>query len=191
MSQSPNPPAKLKPVTQTTIPGTEVPDISQVNAESERAKQWMSRVAVSTAIMAAGAAISTSFSSGHLNKAMFEQIREADTWNQYQAKSIKHTVLESRIATITALGKEPAADDRATLERYVKEKATLENDAKEVKKASVDHLARYTQLSRASTAMQIGIALAAVALLLRKNIYWALALAAGAVGAGFLVLGFI
>ena len=191
MSQNPTPPAKLKPITDTKIPGTDVPDISQAAAESERAKQWMSRVAVSTAIMAAGAAISTSFSSGHLNQAMFEKIREADTWSQYQAKSIKHTVLESRIATITALGKEPTADDRANLERYVKEKAALDANAKQVKLVYEDHLTRYTKLSRAATAMQIGIALAAVALLLRKNVYWGMALAAGAVGAVFLVLGFI
>ncbi len=191
MSQSPNPSAKLKPITDTTIPGTDVPDISKANAESERAKQWMSRVAVSTAIMAAGAAIGTSFSSGHLNKAMFEQIREADTWNQYQAKSIKHTILDSRIATIVALGKEPSTEDRTTLKRYDEEKTNLEKQAKDVKKVSEDHLTRYTKLSRAATAMQIGIALAAVALLLRKNIYWGLALAAGAVGAVFLVLGFI
>lgn len=191
MSQNPAPPAKLKPITDTKIPGTEIPDVSQASAESERAKQWMSRVAVSTAIMAAGAAISTSFSSGHLNQAMFQQIREADMWSQYQAKSIKHTVLESRIATITALGKEPVPDDRATLARYETEKTEIDAKARTIKAVSENHLTRYTQLSRASTAMQIGIALAAVALLLRKNLYWALALGAGAVGTVFLVLGFI
>jgi hypothetical protein len=46
-------------------------------------------------------------------------------------------------------------------------------------------------MSRAATATQIGLALAAVALLLRKNVFWALALLLGAVGAVFLTLGLL
>ncbi len=182
---------KLRPITDDKIPGTNVPDISHADANSEHARHWMSRVAVSTAVMAAGAAISSSFSSGHLNQAMFEQIREADQWNFYQSKGIKHAVLEGRMETIAAMGKPSSTDDQSTLARYEKEKDEIKADALKHKGIAEDHLRRYTQLGRAATAMQIGIALTAVALLLRRNAYWAMALLAGAIGAAFLVLGFI
>src|ERR1043165_3038741 len=90
--QSPPPPPK--PVTQTRIPGTDVPDVSQAS-EAEKTKRWMALVAGSTAIMACMAAISSSFSTSHLNRAMFEKVAEADQWSFYQAKSIKHDLLES------------------------------------------------------------------------------------------------
>jgi hypothetical protein len=191
MSESSTPPPELRPITDTKIPGTEVPDVSKAEPESERAKRWMSRVAVSTAIMAAGAAISTSFSNWRLNQAMFEHISESDSWNHYQAKSIKHAIMESRLATVTALGKEPGEHERSELARFKDEKDMIEPDARKHEALGADHLTRHRQFSRAATAMQIGIALAAVALLLRKNVYWAMALAAGAVGAVFLALGFL
>jgi hypothetical protein len=191
MSGTPNPPTKLKPITNTKIPGTEVPDVTRADAESDRQKAWMSRVAVSTAVMAAGAAVSTMFSGGHLNQAMFEQIQTADQWNFYQSKGIKHTVLETRLAVVEALGKTPSDQDVATLARYKKEQGDIEGDAKAHEALAAAHLAKYKLNSRAATALQIGIGLAAVALLLRRNIYWVLALAAGAVGAVFLTLSFI
>ena len=189
------PPAKLKPITETKIPGTEVPDVHQAatsdGAENERQKQWMARVAVSTAVMAAVAAIGSSMATGHLNEAMFQQIREADQWSFYQAKGIKETVLEGRIETAEGL-KQPVSDaDRAKLKRYGEEKAGIKKDAESCRALSDGHMRKYTNMSRAATAAQIGIALAAVALLLRKNIFWALSLVAGAVGAAFLIIGLL
>jgi hypothetical protein len=176
MSDTVNTPPKPKLVTEAKIPGTSVPDVNQATGESERQKQWMSRVAVSTAIMAAIAAVSSSMGTGNLNQAMFDQIREADQWSFFQAKGIK----------------EPIADaDRQKLARYAEEKQAIRKDAEACRKSSDDHMRRYVQMSRAATATQIGIALAAVALLLRKNVFWALALLLGAVGAVFLTLGLL
>lgn len=183
------PAPKEKPITGTKIPGTDVPDVTAATAESERQKQWMSRVAVSTAVMAAVAAIGSSLGTGHLNQAMFEQIREADQWSFFQAKGIKEAVLEGRLETAEALKQPVLEGDRQKLKRYAEEKVGIRKEAEECRKRSDMHMRQYTQLSRATTAAQIGIALAAVALLLRKNLFWALALVGGAVGAVFLTLG--
>lgn len=195
MSDSSNTPpqtnSKPKLVTEAKIPGTNVPDVNQATGESERQKQWMSRVAVSTAIMAAIAAMSSSMGTGNLNQAMFDQIREADQWSFFQAKSIKEAVLEGRIETSQALGQPIADADRQKLTRYAEEKQAIRKDAEACRKSSDDHMRRYVQMSRAATATQIGIALAAVALLLRKNLFWALALLLGLTGAAFLALGLL
>ncbi len=183
--------AKPKLVTDAKIPGTNVPDVNQAIGESERQKQWMSRVAVSTAVMAAIAAMSSSMGTGNLNQAMFDQIREADQWSFFQAKSIKEAVLEGRIETAQTLGQTVADADRQKLARYAEEKQAIRAEAEACRKSSDDHMKRYVRMSRAATATQIGIALAAVAILLRKNIFWGLALLLGAVGAAFLSLGLL
>lgn len=184
---------KLKPITDTKIPGTDVPDVtlSPEFRESERQKSWMSRVAVSTSVMAALAAISSSMATGNLNQAMLQQIREADQWSFYQAKSVKESVLESRLETAATLNAPVTDADRAKLARYGQEKETIKKDAQECGKLGQRYMHRYTHTSRAATAAQIGIALAAVALLLRKNVYWALSLIAGVVGAAFFVVGLL
>mgnify|MGYP003386587543 FL=1 len=188
-----NAPSQSKPkiITDTKIPGTQVPDVSQALGESERQKQWMSRVAVSTAVMAAIAAVGSSMGTGHLNQAMFEQIREADQWSFYQAKSIKEAILESRIETAEALKQSVSDADREKLKRYAGEKDGIRKAAEDCKQLSDMHMAKYLKMSRAATAAQIGIALAAIALLLKKNIYWAMAILGGLIGAVYLVMGLL
>lgn len=186
-------PAKLKPITETKIPGTEVPDVHQSapGVEGERQKKWMARVAVSTAVMAAVAAISSSMGTGQLNEAMFQQIREADQWAFFQAKGIKETVLESRLETAEALKIPVTEADRQKLKRYAEEKAGIKKEAEACRIESDAHMRKYTRMSRAATAAQIGIALAAVALLLRKNLFWAMSLVAGTIGLVFLAIALL
>ena len=191
MAETPQTQTPLKPVTDTKIPGTDVPDISQADARTEREKQWMSRVAVSTAVMAAIAAIGSSFGNGHLNEAMFQQIREADQWAFYQAKGIKEAILESRLETATAMGQISSEADIAKLKKYAEDRAAIKKEAEACRTLSEDHMKRYRHMSRAATAAQIGIALAAVALLLRKNSFWAMALLGGAIAAAFLTIGLL
>ncbi|HVU65294.1 MAG TPA: DUF4337 family protein [Phycisphaerales bacterium] len=184
-----------KPITEVRIPGTEVPDVQRATApletDAEKTKRWMARVAVSTAIMAAIAAISSSLATGHLNKAMFETIQEADQWSFYQAKGIKLALLENRLEAAAAAKQTVPVEETNKLARYEQEQAGIKATAIEHQDLSKNHLKRYGHLSRAATAAQIGIALAATAMLLRRNALWALALAAGAVGAVFLVIGLL
>jgi hypothetical protein len=61
-------PTPEKPVTAEKIPGTSVPDVDKAPTADERQRKWMAWVAVSTAVMAAMAAISSSLSGGHLTR---------------------------------------------------------------------------------------------------------------------------
>ncbi len=185
-NQKPNPP---KPVTANKIMGTDIPDVTGAAAGSDALKRWMSRVAVTTAVLATLAAMASSFASSHLNEAMIEQIRASDQWAYYQAKGVKLTVLESKLETLPALGKEITAADTARAERYKAEQTEISTAAKGHEASCQDHRARYRIIGRAITAFQIAIALSAVALLLQRNWFWFISMAVGAVGAAFLTFG--
>ena len=186
-----------KPITDRKIPGTDVPDVSSVpetGGESESQKRWLSRVGVTTAVLAACASVATMFSSSYLNKAMLEQIVTSDSWNYYQAKGVKLAVLESRMETLTALGKPPTEvpgteSDPVRAERYRNEQNEIKAEAEKHKQLASEYQTRHSRLALASTASQIAIAMAAVALLTRKNSFWLLSLVVGLIGIGLLLFG--
>src|SRR5205085_2492443 len=133
--------------------------------------------------------ISSSMSSGHLNEAMIDQIRASDQWAYYQAKGVKGAIVESRIEGAKEVQQAPSAADAERFARYKREQDEIKVEADRHQGDANRHLARYKAMAHAATALQIGIGVAAVALLLRKNVYWVLALVAGGVGAFFLVQG--
>jgi hypothetical protein len=181
---------KLKRISEEKIPGTDIPDVTKAQADPSE-KRWMSRVAVTTAILATFASLATMFATNHLNKAMIEEIKAADQWAFFQAKGIKLAVLESRLELLPALGKPIAPEDTARAERYKKEQEEISGDARAAHGRAANHRARQGRLSNGSTAFQIAIALCAVALLTRKNVFWMLALAGGAVGLVFFAMGLV
>jgi uncharacterized protein (DUF2342 family) len=81
--------------------------------------------------------------------------------------------------------------DEERLARYAREKESIRADAEACRARSEGHLKAHARLSLAATASQIGIALGAVALLLRRNVFWALALAAGSAGIAWLAWGLL
>lgn len=186
--------AREKPITENKIPGTDVPNVVAAEAETEGQKRWMSRVGVTTAVLAACASVATMFSASYLNKAMLEQIVTSDSWNYYQAKGVKLAVLESRMEMLTAVGKPPpetsaGESDSARAERYRKEQDEIKAGAEEHQTLARDYQKRHSRLALASTAFQIAIAMAAVALLIRKNSFWLLSLVFGFAGLALMVFG--
>ena len=59
------------------------------NAAEE--KKWSFYIAISTALIAVLAAISSLIAGHHSNEALIEQIKASDQWAFYQAKGIKTT----------------------------------------------------------------------------------------------------
>ena len=83
------------------------------HSAEESGEKWISWVALSTAILAVLAAIAGLLSGKHANEAMMSQIEASDQWNYYQAKSIKASVLDAKMALATAANE----SDRAKAER--------------------------------------------------------------------------
>src|SRR3954462_12174055 len=86
---------------------------------------WISWVALSTAILAVLAAIAGLLSGKHANEAMMSQIESSDQWNFYQAKSIKASVLDAKIS----LSSSPNESDTQKRERYEKEQDEIKAEA--------------------------------------------------------------
>jgi hypothetical protein len=182
---------KLRKISDEKIPGTDIPDVTKTAPDSPKDKKWMARVAVTTAILATLASLSSMFATNHLNGAMLEEVKTSNQWAYYQAKGIKLAVLESKMELLPTLGKtiEPADVERAS--RYEKEQAEIRGIAETHQAAATDHRRRQARLSHASTAYQVAIALCAVALLTRRNLFWIISLAGAAVGTVFFVIGLL
>lgn len=198
--------SRAKPITETTIPGTKVPDVTKVDAADAESKRFMSRVAVTTAVLATLASIATMFSTSHLNQAMLDQIKSADQWSFFQAKGVKLAVLESKMELLKELrpdsaaeaakpgadpARPPAETDAQRAARYASEQAKVKDDAKALEESAADHRRRHVTLGRSSTAFQVAIALSAIALLVKKPVLWWISLALGLVGSAYLAQGLL
>jgi hypothetical protein len=137
-------------------------------------------IAVMTAILATIGALfsymggATQANAGlYKNNAAIKKTEASNQWNYYQAKSGKQNLSELAVAIV--------ADDKkgqyqAEVERYKKEKAEikveadkLEAEAKDWDAQSDAQMHLHHRWAQATTALQISIALAAIALLTRRR----------------------
>lgn len=107
------------------------------------------------------------------NNAAIKKTEASNQWNYYQAKSSKQNLAELALA-IVADGKKPQY--QSEVERYKKEKAEikevadkLEVDAKNWDNQSDVQMHLHHRWAQATTALQVSIALAAIALLTRRK----------------------
>jgi hypothetical protein len=107
------------------------------------------------------------------NNAAIKKTEASNQWNYYQSKSSKQNMAELAVALV--------ADDRRAqyqkeVERYIKEKAEikegadkLEAQSREWDEKSDEMMHLHHRWAQATTALQISIALAAIALLTRRR----------------------
>ncbi len=155
------------------------------------------RIAVMTAILATIGALfsyqggATQANAGLFkNNAAIKKTEASNQWNFYQSKSSKQNMAELA-SVLVAEDKKPQYQQE--VERYKKEKAEiktaaekLEADATAWDKQSDEQLHLHHRWAQATTALQISIALAAIALLTRRT--W-LAWGVGGVAGLGIVLG--
>ena len=153
--------------------------------------RWITYVALSSAILAVLAAVSALMSGHHANEAMILQIQSSDKWNYYQAKSIKATVLDSRIQMIEQLNKKPPGKDLEKLAEYKTQQEEIAKEADKLQKESEAHLNLHNILARAVTMFQVAIAIGAIAALTRRKYFWYVSLCFGVFGCGFLLQNFL
>lgn len=149
--------------------------------------QWISWVALSTAVLAVLAAIAGLLSGKHANEAMMNQIEASDQWNYYQAKSIKASVLDAKMS----LTGTPDESDQSKRDRYEKEQEEIKSEAERKEVAAKANFHKHEVFARGVTMFQIAIAIAAISALTRRRRFWIVSLVFGAVGCVFLVLAAI
>ena len=137
-------------------------------------------IAVATAILATVGALfsymggATQANAGlYKNNAAIKKTEASNQWNYYQAKSGKQNLAELAIVLLPEDRKPQYTQE---VERYKKEKAEiktaaekLEADATRWDKQSDDQMHLHHRWAQATTALQVSIALAAMALLTRRK----------------------
>ena len=159
------------------------------HAAHEAHERWLNWVALSSALLAVLAAVTALLAGKHANEAMIEQMKATDQWSYYQAKSIKAALLESKIDTLTELGKTPAEADRTKVETYRADREKISEGAKELEHSSAYHLERHEVFARGVTFFQVAIGIAAIAALTRRRVFWFVGMGFGLIGTVFLALG--
>ena len=149
----------------------------QVHHSAEHSGEtWISWVALSTAILAALAAIAALLSGRHVNEAMMNQIEASDQWNYYQAKGIKAAVLDAKMS----LGGAPNESDQSKRDRYEKEQEKIKSEAEHKEAAAKSNFHEHEVFA--------GGVIAAISVLTRRRPFWIVSLLFGAVGCAFLLL---
>lgn len=153
---------------------------------------FISRIAISVAVLAVLAAVSGSLETleggralNSTSEAVLAQDRATDAWSEYQADSLK-----KHVYGIAADGGGSNADRYRRIEKentdkqakIRKDAAADESDRDRLLAASAAHEGRHRWLTGAATLFEIGIAMSTVAIITRRHWLWFSAIAFGAVG---------
>ncbi len=147
---------------------------------------FLKRIALTTALFAAVAAIAALKAGATVNEALVLkteatrlQAEASDQWAYYQAKGIKGATAEAARTSWLAIAKEPPAEYGEKQRRYAEEQKEIEKKARELEKkrdeksAEADHLLhRHHGFANAVALFQVSIALGAVAALTRSRPVW-------------------
>lgn len=157
----------------------------------EARENWISQVALSSAIIAVFAAVGAMVANHDANEAMIKQIQASDQWGYYQAKGIKASMLGTKIELLESMGKATSAKDKEKLTEYKSEQQEIANVAQENEKESSEYLHRHVVFARSVTLFQIAIATAAISVLARRRKIWLFGMGFALFGVVFLVQGFL
>jgi hypothetical protein len=157
---------------------------------NEQKEKWQGWLALSTAIMAVLAALTTLYMGKFSSRAIMSQGQESDQWAYYQAKSIKgHTfevnkkTLELQFITQKGLSPEAAAEYQKILKsygeeikRYDLEKKEIKDKAEGIAKVKLKAQEMGGDFAYALIFLQIALMLSSIASLTKRHYLWYLAL---------------
>src|SRR6266576_860685 len=163
---------------------------------------FLRRIALTTAVLAAVAAIAALKAGSTANEALVLkteaarlQAEASDQWAYYQAKGIKLAVAQATEAPWRAQGKRPPGDVVEKEQRYaadqeeIKAKAEGLERERDARSREADHLLHQHHGFANSVALfQVAIALGALAALTRNHAIWVASLCLGVIGLGFFAL---
>ena len=173
----------------------ELEHATQHAAEGHGAGGMINQIAMFTAVIATVGAIfaymggATQANAGlYKNNAAIKKTEAANQWNYFQAKSTKQSLAEISRDLAPA---DKQAVYQAKIDRYEKEKKDIQTQAEKIEAESKDwdqqsdaQMHVHHRWAQATTALQVAIALAAIALLTRKKWLEYGMFAMGAVGVG-------
>jgi hypothetical protein len=152
---------------------------------------WVLGVALTSALLAAFAAVSSLMAGHHANEAMMEQMHASDQWAYYQAKGIKSGVITTRIEILKAMGKAITAGDEDKVKQYKDDQEKIQEEAHKLESDSKSHLKIHMVLARSVTMFQVAIAVSAIAVLTKRRRFWYVGIGFGVLGIAFFIQGLL
>jgi hypothetical protein len=168
----------------------------EIEKEGKGGARLVRWIALTTAILAALAAIASLEAGATVNEALVLktestklQSQASDQWAYYQAKGIKSDVVQASATSWTAAGKTPPANIASETARYSAQQDTIRAEAKKLegerdaKSHEADELLeRHHHYAGAVALFQVAIALGAIAALTRVRSVWVGSLVVGGTG---------
>ncbi len=162
---------------------------------------FISKVSITVAVLAVMAAAAGSLETVEGGKAItlsseavLAQDKATDSWNEYQADSLKRHMYE-----IAADGggahlqdyKNDIKEQRTDQDKARTEAEQAEKERDQRVKESAEHESRHHWLTGAATLIEIGIALSTMAIITRRAQFWFGAMGLGAVGLALFALAYL
>ena len=154
-------------------------------------ERWTLGVALSSALLAALAAVASLQAGHHANEAMVSQIESANQWSYFQSKSIKEGQLKSKMDLLVALDKPLAKADEVKAEEYKQDKEKIQQVAEAKEKEAHHHLGTHQVFAKSVTLFQIAISVGAISVLTKRPKFWYLSLVLGLLGVVFFAQAFL
>ncbi len=176
-----------------------------IHEELERdGSSFLKHIALTTAILAALAAIASMRAGDTVNEALVLKTESArlqsqasDQWAYYQAKGIKAAIQRSSQSPWLAGHQPPPPELEQAAARYVAEQDSIRGAARKLEgerdaksHAADELLHQHHTLAKAVALLQVAIALGAVAALTRQRVIWFASQALGLGGAALLAWAF-
>ncbi len=139
--------------------------------EQQHKVSWAEKVALTTALFAVFAAVSSLFSTHESDLAILFRIESSDQWSYYQAKGIKGAITQS-------------PDEKA---RYEREQEVIRKEAEAKTEASEHAMHIHEYCAYAVTIFQVATALGAIAVLVKLRPIWYTSIVLGVAGIGLIV----
>jgi len=176
----------------------------EMEKEEGEAGAFLKRIALTTAVLAAFAAVAALRAGATVNEALLLktdatrlQALASDQWAYYQAKGIKGGVQDAARTAWLAAGKEPPPDYAKEAKRYKDEQKEIQAKAQEYErerdekvKESDNLLHEHHRFADAVALFQVSIALGAVAALTRSRPVWLASILVGLAGIAFFAWAF-
>jgi hypothetical protein len=160
-------------------------------AAHESHDKWSMLVAISTAFMAAFAALSSLMAGHQSNEALITQMKASDQWAYYNAKGIKAEVADAVTKINFPKGVDSTQSVAARKAKLKEDQKKIQEKAEELEKESAVHLGKDMTLARAVTFFQIAISISAISILSKKKPLWYISLVLFAAGIFQFIVGLL
>ena len=178
-------------MSEIEVPLEQVQEQLQEHAAHSHGDRLMMRIALTSAFLAALAAVAALLAGHHSNEAMLEQLHASDQWGYYQAKGIKAAVLGTKNDLLKALGKNPSEKDVEKMAEYRTDQEEIKAEAEHKEAEAQSHLRQHVVLARSVTMYQVAIAIGAISALTRKRRFWLVSMVFGFMGILFMIQGLL